>query len=145
MPHRKFNKYFTFLLDEHRNLSMKDKQLELIYRNYDVLCCFRERNFLSVTDISELTDSLKDIARNKLSRLEKAKLISSTRVNRSKFYTSDVTDEFLDDFKHYTVCCFCGNNLGRQGGIVHQNVHRNPISKIFCTKRCMIEWVESIK
>lgn len=141
MPHRKFTKYFEFLQKEFKNSKIEKKKLEVIYRNYDVLCCFVERNFLSVEDVSLLTDVISDVARNKLSVLEKNSLISSTRINRKKFYSSDVPKSLMEEFKRYTVCSRCGNLLGREGGVIHINIASEPKSKIFCTKECMRKWM----
>lgn len=135
MTNRRFERFLEFLCEEFKDTCYGEVEIELIYRNFDILkCLIINGDFLSITDVAKLISNCRDIARSKLFKLEKENLISSNRFNRKKYYTSNIENDFINRFEKYTKCYNCGKFLGRNGGILHENIEYE--TKIYCSKKC---------
>ena len=146
--HKNYDYYIEFLSEQFPRIP----KVEIILRNFDIICAIVDNdNSACVEEISYEVNISEQRIRVKLRELENEKIITSKREKKpntsynKKYYSTYLDKEFTDKFKKYLKCSYCGDYIGKFGGIVHINIERSVrTAKIFCSKECRNRWCYSV-
>jgi Fe2+ or Zn2+ uptake regulation protein len=140
MPFKRFILYVDFICEKFNKL--KREEIITILKNYDLLCYLLDKEIKPISEIKKDIGKCKETIRAKLLSLEKLDLIKSERINRKKFYKTNVSKNTIDKFEVFCFCINCGKVIDSRGGIIHVNVESDYKFKVFCSNDCRMEYMK---